>query len=486
MSYTPEWNWFTWAESLFGIYPPPVSAHETGDLTGKGQLAGTTKQKISAEFTGTGRLSMDLTGMKQSGTMHLAGHGGLTDADHTHTGNLSGHGRLTGAAVATTWQLTWGAPTSQATPIQEVFGLLPGKEQNLETKIMWIGCDGSLWHLNGNFAGAQGLTLAPHIAGMMHSPFKSIFSAGPYQIGGYYERTDYPYREINIGVMVGIDYGGPNADALNTSNFRYRMLEQSWWRSWSPSQPGYFCVYTRTHGWRFLRALLAEAPGTPFELDPTAFDNNFMQWDMKVAVLQPFYNKKMLTKTWKNNSNTSIVYADLITVLAELENQFLGGALQGDGGTLVPGRDIGAYTFSMWNNGDFPAWPKFFVYLPNGGIVWIQDGPGGNMLQIPSGTNTLLPSTGPILVDTDPTARTITSIQDSNDPALYDIQSAQGLFDLLLNPTVNEDLPLWSQFGNFFTTPMPKNAQSPIQVYATDPQAVINIYVPQQYDRAYG
>ena len=486
MSYTPIWNWFTWNEAYGDTYPPPVSANETGDFAGQGTLSSINQQVVSAEFTGQGTLQMDLTSQKQTFAVHFDGHGGLTDSSHTHVGNLSGKGTLACAAVATSWQLSWGAPSPQSDPINPIFWNLPHRQQNLETKIIWIGVDGSFWQLAGNYGGAQGLTLAPHVEGMMHSPFKSIFSEGPYQIGGYYERTDYPYREMRIGVQVGIDYGGGNVNALNTTNFRYRMLEQNWWRSWSNSKQGYFCVYTRTHGWRFLRAQLGQAPSTPFELDPVAFNNNFMQWDMNIIVLNPFYNKKMLTQSWSNTSHTSILYEDLITVLAQLENAFLGGALQGDGGTLVPGRDIGQFTFNVWNNGDYPSWPKFFVYLPNGGLAWIQDGPGGNMLQIPSGTNTLLPTTGPILVDTDPTSRTITSIQDSNDPALYDIFTAQGLFDLILNPTLNEELPLWSQFGNFFTTPLPPYTQSALQVYATDPDAVINIYVPQQFDKAYG
>jgi hypothetical protein len=475
--FIPFWDWFTWFETYGDTYPPPVSAHETGDLGGSGKLSAITVQKISAEFTGEGQLSMDLTSMKQHSVPEIRGHGQLTDGDHTHTGQMSGHGALTGAAVATTWQLSFGAPPTATTPAQTMFGFLPGKQQNLDTKIMWIGVDGSVWQLAGNYGGANGLTLAPHAVGLMHSPFQSIFSEGPYQIGAHYERTDYKKRDINIGVMVGVDYGGGNADALNTSNWRYRMLEQSWWRSWSPSRQGYFCIYTRTHGWRFLRAQLAEAPATPFELDPVAFGNNFMQWDMKITCVQPYYTRKMLTASWTNTTATSIEY-DILLELIELVTN---GSLLADG-LVLPGSTIGSYTFNMWNNGDFPAWPKFFVDLPDGGVAWIQDGPGGNMLQLP----TLSPATGPILVDTDPTSRTITSITDSNDPSLYNSFSAQGLLSLILNPVLGTGLPLWSQFNQFFTTPLPPYTQSALQVYATDPGGTITVYVPQQFDKGYG
>jgi hypothetical protein len=473
--FTPFWNFITWVETFGHDVPPPVSATETGNLTSTGTLNASTKQVIEAEFTGRGALAMDLDSQLQHSTPELHGLGQLTSHGQTHVGNLSGKGTLAGSAVATTFQLTFGTPPASTVPVTPVFGMLPGKQQNLLTKIIWIGVDGSVWQLAGNYAGAQGLTLSPHAAGLMHSPFQSIFSEGPYQIGAQYERTDYKKRDINIGVMVGIDYGGGDASALNTSNFRYRMLEQAWWRSWSPTQQGYLCVYTRTHGWRFLRAQLAEAPSTPFELDPTAFGNNFMQWDMKITCVQPFYNKKMLTDTWSNIPKTSLSDTEILVLLA-----LTGGGTLLSTGLVTPGMNIGKFTFNMFNNGDYPAWPKFFVSSP--GVGWIQDGPGGNMLQLPN----LTAETGPILVDTDPTARTITSVMDSNDPALYDIFTASGLLDLLLTPTVNSDLPLWSEFNNFFTTPMPPRTQSPIQVFHSDPTGIINIYVPQQYDKAYG
>jgi hypothetical protein len=482
-SFTPLFNFITWVEAHGDSIPPPASAHETGNLVSSGTLTAKTKHVISAEFTGHGALAMDLTEMTQHSTPELRSLGQLTSASQTHLGSLSGQGTLAGSAVATTYQLTFGTPPASTVPVVPVFGMLPGKQQNLLTKMMWIGIDGSVWQLAGNYAGAQGLTLSPHASGLMHSPFKSIFSTGPYQIGAIYERTDYPQRDINIGVMVGIDYGGGDASALNTSNFRYRMLEQAWWRSWSPTQQGYFCIYTRTHGWRFLRAQLAEAPATPFELDPAAYDNNFMQWDMKITCTFPFFQKKMLTDSFSNTSATSISDTELLVLQA-----LTGSGTLLSSNLVQPGVNIGQFTFNMFNNGDYPAWPKFFVSSP--GIGWIQDGPGGNMLQLPN----LTAETGPILVDTDPTARTITSVMDSNDPALYDIFSASGLLDLILNPVVaastltstGTTLPLWSEFNNFFTTPMPPHTQSAIQVFHSDPTGVINIYVPQQFDKAYG
>ena len=97
-----------------------------------------------------------------------------------------------------------------------------------------------------------------------------------------------------------------------------------------------------------------------------------------------------------------------------------------------------------------------------------------------------------VLVDTDPTQRTITAANDPNDTLLFNILSAQGLINLLIDAgsLLTADEPLWKQFEYFFTTPIPpasqnNGQQSQIQVYHSDPTGVVNIYVPQQYDKAY-
>jgi hypothetical protein len=478
------WNWVSWLRGGGGApfhYPPPVSYHEFATPSGHGALKAKVVPKIGASFTGVGQLSMLLNSQLQHSAPNLRSTGMLVAGGHTTLGATSGTGLLTASAVATAWELPTGTPPLPTLPTT-IFERLPTTWQNLETKVVWIGVDGSFWNLHGNYAGQEGLTLAPHLTGFMHSPFASIFSEGPYQIGGFYERTDYKKREINLGVMVGIDYGP------DTSSWKYRMLEQAWWRSWSASQEGYLCCYTRTHGWRFLRLRLGESPKTPIDLDPTAFGNNFMQWDIIAVATQPFWQKKMITDTWTNDQFTATPVNTIVNEIQALINQFLGGLLQGQGGTLLPGKDVGHHTFNIWNNGDFPAFPKFLVSTP--GVAWIQDGPGGNMLQLPTVTEPM----GSYLVDTDPTNRVITAPSDPNDILLFQKNSVTGLTDLLLSPTSTANEPLWKQFKLFFTTPMPPSRSlggappqpSALEVFHSDQSGTIQIFVPQQFDKAYG
>jgi hypothetical protein len=106
------------------------------------------------------------------------------------------------------------------------------------------------------------------------------------------------------------------------------------------------------------------------------------------------------------------------------------------------------------------------------------------MLQLP----TVKSDIGQYLVDTDPTARTIQAANDPNDTTLFNILSAQGLLSLLIDAPslVSNAPPLWKQFGYFFTTPMPPYTLSQIKVYHSDPSGLIIMYVPQQFDKAYG
>ncbi len=359
---------------------------------------------------------------------------------------------------------------------------------NMATKVVFWGVDGSFWNLAGNYAGREGLTLAPKISGFMHTPFTSIFSEGPYQIGAYYERTDYKKRLINLGVQV-------NTDTIPADSWTYRRLEQAWGHAWSPSQTGYLGCYTRQSGWRWLMVQLAEEPKTPLEYDPiqAGKDDGFMQWDMQIVACQPFWSKKIQVQEWQNNEPTistpweviESLLAGLVTyvegVIQAGINLFLGDVLVGSGGTLQPGVDVAEGYISIWNNGDFAAWPKFLVSAP--GRAWIQDGIGGPMIPMPL----LTAADGPLLVDTDPTARTLTCATDPQDPIFMQILSNSEIFDILFNNLVTADEPVWKRGEVHFSTPTPVSSTAPatFKVYHSDPTGSITCFMPQAFDKAY-
>ena len=417
------------------------------------------------------------------------------------------------------------------------FWRLDKRLRSTETKIVYVGVpdpdnDGKRrwWDLAGSHGGDQGLDLAPHATGFMHAPFASIFSEGPYQIGAAYERTDWRKREINIGVMVGNSY------APDTS-FRYRMLEQRWWASWSEKEDGWLGVFTRTHGWRWLRVRLAEAPKTAFDLDPAAYENNFMQWDMTVVATQPYWCKRIESVSWTNGADTATtpqvavdtvlsaitgievidatvhdllsVVADVISGVLQVETDVYANlarvwtnltALLGfpapAGMTapehplaqalvealLLPGSHIGQAHLKIPNRGTVQQWPKFLVSTP--GYVWIQDGIAGPMISLPLLTS----SDGPyVLVDTDPSARTLVGAKDPVDPVYLQIIRNSQLLDLLLHDVISVTEPLWKRMnGKGFQTPIPPRTLATLTVRHSHEDGTVTALMPQHYRMAYG
>lgn len=342
-------------------------------------------------------------------------------------------------------------------------------------KVVLIGVDGSYWDLAGAFAGRQGLSMANHVVGLMLSAFKTLWTEGPYQIGAFYERTDWGKRTINIGVDVGTDtWGAPGS-------MRYMMLEQRWWRAWAVDQDGWLGVYTKTHGWRWLKVRLAESPNTPMELDPTTFENNYMRWDMVIAAGQPFFGKMTNQNSWQNTAATATPWDEVLYQLENTINQFLGDVLQGGGGGLVPGKDVGSGYVTTWNNSDLTQWPKFLVSSP--GRCWIEDGPGtGTMVAMPLTDTTR----GTFMVDTDPNAQTITEITDPVNPLFYQIISNSSLVDLVLGNLTTQDEPLWKQFSGHFFVPAPKRSLCTYKVYHSQEDGLVQLLMPQQFYMAYG
>lgn len=358
------------------------------------------------------------------------------------------------------------------------FFRLDRRLQSLETKVVYFGVPDPtnnyrrpFWTLWGTGAGKQGLVLAPQLAGLMHNPFTQLVSEGPYQVGATYERVDYGKREISFQVHVGI--GEPD------TIFRYRMIEQRWWTSWSAKEDGYLGVFTRTHGWRFLKVRLAEDPKTVMVLDPEAMGANVMSWDMTVIAAQPYWAKRQETTTWQNNGDgdggiPQTPWDELIELIEDIAEGLLPGISK-----LIPGMHIGEHNLVVANRGTEPVYPKFLISSP--GKVWIQDGPGGTMVELPL----LTPKDGDVLVDTDPTARTLTAETDPVDPLFFQITRNSELLDFLLHDLLVSTLPVWRRFEGRFTTPWPARTVNRIKVRHSNAGGRVTVLMPQKFGMAY-
>ena len=357
----------------------------------------------------------------------------------------------------------------------ENFNRLPDSLAGVETKYVYIGVPHKkfnnqrlTFNLLGGGKGKQGLTLAPKASGLMHPPFETLFSEGPYQIGATAERTDWKKRVISIGVQVNPDIAPRSDGKLIDTPFRYRMLEDRWWGSWSATEDGFFGCWTRTHGWRWLKVRLSSESKTAFDYDPVAQGNNFMQWDMEIVACQPFWNKRTETGEWQNTVDTSTPWA----LIEDMLNEF------------IPGLHVGEGTIRVPNRGDRPVYPKFLVSAP--GKCWIQE--GSRWVELPL----LTAKDGFILVDTDPNEIACTSTKDPYDPVFMRIlrnsQVLTLISDNLLGGLLDTTLPVWRRMTDRFTeaSAVPAYSQGIFRVRHSNADGKVIAFVPQRFERAYG
>ncbi|ALF00452.1 minor tail protein [Mycobacterium phage Mufasa] len=321
------------------------------------------------------------------------------------------------------------------------------------TATKWYYChpsNGKVWHLAGPGRGREGVVLARELEGVMQPDFEIRWSEGAYTIGAKPERVDYKKRRINMGVAIQPNL---NAERIEEPNpFSYRMIEDSWWSSWSETVPGFLGSFTRTHGFRWLRVLLGEATKGALSIDPTGNDNNSVIHNMAIDAAWPFYAKRPLKRVWK--VNPADVYAK--------------GKAEG--------------VIAIANRGTWESWPKFLVR--GSGEVWIQDGIEGRMVKLPK----LYPTDGAyMMVDTDPTARTITTEKDPVDSQLVKYLRNSQLLDLLLHDVTASRLPAQRRIpgGIGFDGKIPPRTVAHIKVSHTNPQGSITCIMPQYFRMAW-
>lgn len=352
----------------------------------------------------------------------------------------------------------------------EEFYNLPLNLRGVETKIVYVGVPHPVhkkrftWNLLGSNKGREGVVMAPVASGLMHSPFQTLMSEGPYQIGAVPERTDWKKREIQFNVHINPDIAPWGQKGIIDTPFRYRMIEERWWGSWSATEDGYLGMFTRTHGWRWLRVRLAEESKNPWQLDPVAFGNNHMEWDMNIVACQPYWAKRTEFKTWKNDADTSTFW-DLIE---DLLNEF------------IPGLDVGEGAIRVPNRSDIAVYPKFLVSSP--GKAWIKE--GDRWVELPL----LTPQDGYVMVDTDPNAQTLTSTTDPYDPLFMQILRNSQLLDLLFHDILVSTEPVWKRMEDRFTeaSKVPPRTLADLRVRHSNADGRITAFIPQRFTKGFG
>lgn len=307
------------------------------------------------------------------------------------------------------------------------------------TRFVYLGPNGLRWDLSGRHKGRQGASLTEQVQGAYHLPFDQLFTEGAYQIGSTYERTNFNKRLINVGVQLGGK--GISAEA-------YRMIEANWWDSWPPDTPGWLGCHTPVFGWRWTQVQLAKPVDTSMKLDPTAFRNNGMLWDMQIVAPKPWWAKRTLVETWTAHPSTH--------------------ALLG----------YDEYTFTIANRGNMAVWPKFLYTGP--GACWVQDGVTDKMIKLPL----LTADDGYVLVDTDPAERTFKGSNDPTDNIFYEYLRQSRVLDFFLHDIAATGLPVWRRAnGITFKSQIPARTVANIKVRHSDENGQVVCMVPQRWTR---
>lgn len=322
--------------------------------------------------------------------------------------------------------------------------------RSIETKWVYIHpSNWKIWHLAGTGRGREGVVMTKTLDGVMQPDFEIKYLEGPYVIGARPQRVNYNKREIDMAVAVNPNN---NAERPETSNpFNYRMIEDSWWSSWSETVPGYLGSFTRTHGWRWLQVLLAGPSKTAIEIDPVDAGNQ-MQWSMKIHAPWPFYAKRKISKTWQSSLDSINLHK------------------------------IGSGSIAIPHRGTWIAHPKFII--KGSGNATVQDGINGPIVKLPE----LFDSDGDfMLVDTDPTAQTITTAQEPIDNQIYDYLRNSQLLDVILGNPLQSTLPAQRRIpgGIGFLNPIPPRTVAHLKVTHDNPAGSVTCIMPQYYRMAW-
>lgn len=319
----------------------------------------------------------------------------------------------------------------------------------------WTGCDDSdeldrHFDIGGQFAGAQGVIVSGPIKGMVHVPFASVWSSPAYKPPRF-ERTVDERREMSVRLTIYSD-----------SEYGWFDNEEKFWNGVSGDVPGYWHIFTRRYGELYLPMQLLDKVENELEDDPTADDNNLMEWDLLLAANgEPRWRQPDLRDEWVNDmTHTTTVRRD-----EEL---------------LAPDITVGVGKLRVANRSTAKdgQWPVFTVTAP--GRCWIEDGMSGRMLRIPK-----LNKGEHVTIDTNPERRIAISATDPADDWTKRTVRNSDLLSLFLREYGEEGLTILERFyGQGFETPIPPRTEAVITVYHDAPGARVSVRLPQRFERA--
>lgn len=321
---------------------------------------------------------------------------------------------------------------------------VPYQLQAMETVMVYIDANGNIFHLNGPLAGREGVRFWENLQGEQHVTFRQVTIEGAYQHGGIIDRVVYGIREISFRVFIG---------SPGMNNITYRMAEDRWWSGQDENLGGWYGVFTRVSGWRWLKVYPAKTVDTAQKRDPVAYDNNQAIWDVTWIAVDPDYHKPAILSepwiAWKSGQPDSQGYYH---------------------GTIM-----------MPNRGERESYVQYLIAGDAWGTCLVQDNNSTRMVTLPQ----ILKKDGDVLIDTDPVHKTGLADSDPQDDEFFAITSAAGLLTFFLQGEQTPDSEaFWLRGYMRFMYSMPPYTVVPLHVMHTNPNAQITAQLPQVFRRS--
>lgn len=308
-----------------------------------------------------------------------------------------------------------------------------------------------MFDIGGYNEGAQGVFIDGPVKGMVHVPFKGVWTSPAYGPPRF-ERTVDERREISLPLTV-----------MSDSEYGWFNTESLLWNGISPEKPGWFSIFTRARGGFYLPMQLLDAVSDELEQDPTNNDNYSQHWDILLAADgEPRWRRPdNCPQPWLVKSSDPVIQ------------------VKRDERQLSPMINVRVGKLRVANEGTLPTWPVFVVGAP--GRCWLPDGVSGRMVRVPQ----LFPGET-VLIDTDPSHRIAIAGNDPVENWLLNIISNIELLEFL---GLREGLPptetVMERFhGQGFTQPIMPGTTATLPIYHSQVGARVSVRLPQRFERA--
>jgi hypothetical protein len=337
------------------------------------------------------------------------------------------------------------------------FNMLPTTLQGMGTSMVYLDPTNNVHSLAGDNSGLQGTRICTEVFGDQQWPFAQILTNSPYIYGANIERQNIPERKFHFGVIIG-NHNPPMTE------YQYRMAEDYWWGGQDETNDGWFGVYTRFSGWRWIPVRPDETVKTSQKMESTAYGNNCSLWDITWIAQRPYFTKpaRYLTFQASTAGPATPAPASLLT-------------------GVTPGLATGDFYWGnlpIANAGDLPSYVTYYVSSP--GQAVLQDNQSARLVPMP----VTEVSTGTYMCDSEPGNRTLTAANDPSSNLIFDLIRQSEILDYFLGGVANAGTPLQLQFQNRFIFSVPAQTAVTFTVGHSNPDGVIVAVLPQRYRRS--